>query len=263
MQTFVQGRRKNLNAGEPIHMPWRSLKQAGALVRRGQLTLIVASAGTGKSLFAHSLVQRGDDNGNVNNTFYVSSDSDSSVMFKRSAAIATGYAVSDIDRLIEDDNAEGLEAAVANATGHIRLDFRAQVTDQDLLDDLDAYAEVWGRRPEVLVVDNLSNLAAGGGEDDFSSLQENCFFLQELAREMNCAVIATHHTNAAHEATGQPVPLSGVKDRLSKTPEVIFTLFRSGESLGVSPVKNRNGVANADGSNPIMLHADLSRMRLG
>lgn len=263
MQTFVQGRRKSLNAGEPIHMPWSQLKAEGAFVRRGQLTLIVASAGTGKSLFAHSLVQRGDDNGNVNNAFYVSSDSDSSVMFKRSAALATGYAMEDIDRLVRDNNAEGLESAVANATGHIRLDFRPQVSDQDLLDSIDAYAEVYGRYPEVVVVDNLSNLSAGDGGDDFSSLQDNCYFLQELARETNCAVIATHHTNAAHEATGQPVPLSGVKDRLSKTPEVIFTLFRSGESLGVSPVKNRNGRASADGSNPIMLHADLSRMRLG
>lgn len=258
----MQGRRKNLNAGEPIHMPWSQLKAAGAHIRKGQLTLLVASAGTGKSLFAHSLVQRGDDNGNVNHTFYCSADSDSSVMFKRSAALATGYAMSDIDRLVRDNNVDGLEGEVANATGHVRLDFSAQITDQDLLDNLDAYGEIWGRRPEVLVVDNLTNLSVGG-DDEGGSLQEACFFLQELAREMNCAVVATHHTNAAHEASGEPVPLSGVKDRISKTPEVILTMFRSGESLGVSVVKNRSGKAYADGSNPVMLHADLSRMRLG
>lgn len=237
--------------------------EAKAIPRRGQLTLVAAPPGTGKSLFAHALAQRGNDQGVVEPTLYFSADSDSGVMFKRATAIATGYTTQDIDRLVEDGDVAGLEAAVAASTGHIRLDFKSQVTDQDMVDELQAYAEVWGRWPSIIVMDNLSNLSVEGSESEFHGLQEACFFLHDIARDSNAAVIATHHVSGEHEDGNKPIPLSGLRGKVSKTPELIYTMFRSGEIMNVSVVKNRNGAAFADGSNAIRIPVDLSRMQLG
>lgn len=244
-------------------MPHEQLKAAGAFVRRGQLTLIAGGPGTGKSLFAHDLIQRGDNMGSTTPALYFSADSDSGVMFKRATAIATGYQMTDIERLMDDGDLAGLEQAVQSTTSHIRLDFRSQVTDQEMLDEIDAYAEVWGRYPEVIVMDNLSNLVVEGAESEFHGLQENCFFLHDIARDTNASVITLHHVSGEFEGATRPIPLSGIRGKVSKTPEVIFTLVRDGNTMNVSIVKNRNGRAFADGSNAIQIPVDLSRMRLG
>lgn len=260
---MLQGKRNNQAAGEPLPMPWRQLTDVGAYVRRGQLTLVAAPPGTGKSLFAQALAHRGDDNGTVPSTLYFSADSDAGTFAQRAAAIATGYQLSDIQRLIQDRDDAALEEAIAAQTGHMRMGFASNVSDQDMLDEIDAYAEVFGKYPDCIVMDNLSNLSVDGAENEFHGLQENCFFLHDIARETNSAVITLHHVSGEYEGGDKPIPLSGLRGKVSKTPEVIFTMYRSGEVMNVSVVKNRSGKAFADGSNAIKIPVDLSRMRLG
>jgi len=244
-------------------MPWPQLRSAGAFIRRGQLTLIAAPPGSGKSLFAQALAHRGDDNGDVPSTLYFSADSDAGTFAQRAGAIATGYQLADIQQLISDGNDEGVEAAIAAQTGHMRMDYTSNVTDQDMLDEIDAYAEVFGKYPDLIVMDNLSNLSVDGAENEFHGLQENCFFLHDIARQTNAAVITLHHVAGEYEGSDKPIPLSGLRGKVSKTPELIFTMIRSGELMNVSVVKNRSGKAFADGSNAIGIPVDLSRMRLG
>lgn len=244
-------------------MPWPQLRGAGAFVRRGQLTLVAAPPGTGKSLFAQALAHRGDDNGTVPSTLYFSADSDAGTFAQRAGAIATGYQLSDIQQLISDGNDEAIDAAIAAQTGHMRMDYTSNVSDQDMLDEIDAYAEIFGKYPDLIVMDNLSNLSVDGAENEFHGLQENCFFLHDIARQTNAAVITLHHVAGEFEGGDKPIPLSGLRGKVSKTPELIFTMIRSGELMNVSVVKNRSGRAHADGSNAIGIPVDLSRMRLG
>ncbi len=244
-------------------MPWYQLRNAGAFIRQGQLTLIAAAPGAGKSLFAQSLVHRGDDNGHTPDTLYFSADSDAGTFAQRAASIATGYQLADVQRLFEDGDDEGLEAAIAAQTGHMRMNYTSNVSDQDMLDEIDAYAEIFGKYPDCIVMDNLSNLSVEGSENEFHGLQQACFFLHDIARETNAAVITLHHVSGEHEGGDRPIPLSGLRGKVSKTPEAIFTLQRSGEVMNVSVVKNRSGRAFPDGSNAIQIPVDLSRMRLG
>ncbi|GAA1645618.1 hypothetical protein GCM10009700_35040 [Brevibacterium sanguinis] len=244
-------------------MPWPQLVQAGALVRRGQLTLIVGGPGTGKSLFAQSLLHRGDDNGLLAETLYFSADTDAGTFAQRAGSISTGYLLSDVQRLIAEGDDAGLEAAIAAHTGHMRMCYSSSIGEQELLDELDAYAEIFGRYPTAVCVDNLSNLEMGDAEGEFQGLQAACTLLHDVARESNAAVIALHHTNSNYEDAGQPIPLSGIRGRVSKTPELIISLHRSGDFLKASVIKNRSGRAFADGSNAIRIPVDLSRMRLG
>lgn len=240
-------------------MPFEGLKQSGILIRRGQLTLIAAGPGSGKSALVQALVQRGDDQGNLNRVFYFSADSDSSVMYKRAAAIATGYSMTDVEYMMRSGDSAGLDAEVNAGTGHIWWNFTSSPTQEEVLENVRAYTTVMGDWPEVIILDNAKNLAAENA-DEFAALEETMTFLHDLARDSNAAVIALHHVVGNFEDGQTPVPLSGLRGKISKTPEVILTLHRDATHLKVSPVKNRNGKAQATGGWFIPIQADLSAM---
>lgn len=109
----------NADAGEPIYSPFTRLTSEKQHIRRGQLALIAGGPGTGKSAITQALLQRGDDRGNKNTCLYHSADSDSGTMFKRAAAIATGYTLDEIEAILDKGDAAGLEAFVNSATSHM------------------------------------------------------------------------------------------------------------------------------------------------
>lgn len=229
-------------------------------IRRGQLTLVAAGPGGGKTALVHTILHHGDGKGGVNRTLFFSFDSGPDVLWKRSAALSTGYTQSDIDQMQARGEAGSLEAAIKQHEPHIEWDFSGNPDEAHVLNELDAYAERYGAYPEVIVVDNLKDLQMAGVEDEFRSLEEGCVWLKDLARDTGAAVIALHHVGGNFEDGGQPIPMSGVRGKVSKTPAVILTIHRSGEYMNVSPVKNRNGKADASGRWSIPIKADLSRM---
>lgn len=263
MQSVVQAKRKNQAAGVPIPMPWQQLVQSGAVFRKGQLGLVAAGPGTGKSAMLQTLAQVGDGNGYKIPALYVSADTDANTFFKRAAAIATGYRMGDIEHAIASGADSGLETIVAEDTKHMRANFQSSLSDQDLLDEIDAYAEVYGEYPELIVIDNLTNIYVEGYDDERQGTMATCTLLHDIARQTNSAIVALHHVTGIYEGEAKPVPLSGLVNKVSKVPEVIFTLHRNGNTLGVSVVKNRNGRANASGVDVISLPIDLERMRIG
>lgn len=259
MQSLTQARRKNTEAGEPLHLPFGVLRNTKTLIRRGQLTLIAGGPGTGKSAIVQSILQRGDDKGSHNSVLYFSADSDSGTMFKRSACIATGYEQDDVEAMVEAGEVEGLEAEVNAATRHQVFDYRSSPSPEDIMLEVEAYLAVYGTYPEAIVVDNLKNLFIDV-EGEFQALEAACEFMHDLARDTNAAVITLHHVVGNLDDGLTPIPLSGLRGKVSKTPEVVLTLHRSENHLNVSPVKNRNGKAQADGKWVLPIYADMARM---
>lgn len=266
MLTLNQGRRKNAAAGEPLHCPIGVMNESKTYLRKGQLTLIGAGPGSGKSAVIQYILQKGNGlipshpERLVNRTFYFSADSDQTTMWKRSAAIATGHTQDSIDEALFANRIEVFEQAVNRSASHMRFDYNSSPSDSYILDSIDAYASVWGSYPEVIVVDNLKNIAIDGAEGEFQALEEACGFLHDLARDTNAAVVALHHVTGENEDGRKPIPLSGLRGKVSKTPEVVLTLHRRETSMFMSPVKNRNGVADASGQWLLPIQVDLSRM---
>ena len=260
MLTLTQGRRKFRSAGQPIHNPFTGMRTRGAEIRRGGLTLIAAGPGTGKSAVVQYIAQVGDGHGNVDSTLYFSADSDAATMFKRGASIATGWEQVEVERLLADGDYAGVEATVNKATSHMRMRYESNPTDQDVLNGVRAFAEIYGDFPSVVIMDNLKNLDAGG-DGEFQALEGSCMFLAELAKDTNAAVIALHHVVGDNEDGMRPIPLSGLRGKVSKTPILVATLHRGGEGvLNMSIVKNRNGMADPSGNTFMPLAVDLGRM---
>ena len=98
----------------------------------------------------------------------------------------------------------------------------------------------------MIIVDNLMDVATDGGEE-FSSMRAIMKELKYLARATNAAVVVLHHTSEA--VPGTPCqPRSAIQGKVAQLPALICTLGVVGTSMGVAPVKNRYGRADANGT---------------
>jgi hypothetical protein len=205
------------------------------------------------------MLQRGDDQGQRNQVLYYSADTDESTMWARGAAIATGHETSDIERHVREGTFSGYEAEVRAATSHMQFVYGSSPSGEEVLKEFEAYAVKYGIYPEVFVMDNLANLYAGEG-DEFAALQGNCDFLHSLARDTKASIVTLHHTTGEYTNGDRPIPRSGIRGKIDKTPELILTMHRRNEAVYICPVKNRTGKADPRAEWQLPLYADLSRM---
>jgi hypothetical protein len=150
----------------------------------------------------------------------------------------------------------------------IRWDFNAGPTLDDIEQSLDAYGFLHGDYPELVIVDNLLNVVSEeSGEGGYKTNENILLFLSELARTRGCCIVVLHHLTGEYDDGDKPAPMSALRDKVSKIPQMILTLFRSsqgpiGEYLGVAVVKNRGGRANASGNFYVELELDFQTMSI-
>ncbi len=205
------------------------------------------------------MLQRGNDQGQLNRTLYHSADTDEQTMWVRAAAIATGFETSDIERDVRNGTIAGYEAEVRASASHMEFVYTTSPSGDEVLQEFEAYATKYGLYPEVFVMDNLANLYAGEGERG-EALQGNCDFLHSLARDTKAAIISLHHTTGEYANGDRPIPRSGILWKIDKTPELVLTMHRRGEQTYICPVKNRTGKADPRAEWHLPLYADLARM---
>jgi KaiC/GvpD/RAD55 family RecA-like ATPase len=260
--SLIQARRKVQDAGLPIYQPFKGLEKYNAEVRRGQLSLLVAGPGAGKSIIAQYMLSVGDKK-DTNSVLYFCSDTPPDIMMKRAGSIVTGYDQSEVARLMEIGASAHIESQILKKTGHIEWEFRSHITPDYVLERIKAYIEMHDAFPEIIVVDVLRDLSDAEDADEFRALEDTSVFLRDLAAETGAAVMALHHVNGEYEEGSTVVPLKGVRGRVSKTPSLILTLHRPEDSeIRVSIVKNRNGQASASGKLFARLNIDFNKLKI-
>ncbi|MGW5773092.1 AAA family ATPase [Streptomyces longwoodensis] len=237
-------------AGEPLPSPFRGLARHEVEFRRGEFSIVAAGPGTGKSLFALNLALYG----NIP-VLYYSADSNAATQLTRATAILTGDNVRDVKRkLLKDDFGE--YTAYLSKRWWIRFNYEARPTLADIERDLRAYFEVFGIFPHLVVVDNITNVAGDSPADSAETftfgLEAMCEYMSEMARYTGAHVLALHHVVGEFSDGLQPIPLSGVKGKIGRVPNVILTIHKEidgmdGRILHVSPVKNREGFEDSSG----------------
>ncbi|MET8702719.1 AAA family ATPase [Kitasatospora sp. NPDC004723] len=251
-------------AGEPIPHPFSGLSRLEVEFLRGTFSMVAAGPGTGKSLFALNLALHGNKP-----ALYFSADSGAATQLSRATAIITGADVKQVKRrLLEDEFGEYAE--VLGKRWWVRFVYEARPTLADLETTIAAYFEVFGCYPHLIVIDNITNVDVGGIGDAESftfSLEGLCEYLAEMARETMAHVLALHHVTGEHSDGTSPIPLSGVKGKIGRVPSLILTIHKEldgmdGRVLHVSPVKNREGIADASGQTFSSYDFNESNMRL-
>ncbi|GAB4588704.1 AAA family ATPase [Nocardia sp. IFM 10818] len=245
--TLLQSQTIRGAAGKPLPNPFRALSDKGTEFLRGQLSLICAGPGTGKSLFALTLAIRSKVP-----TLYISADSDAFTQLSRAVSINTGWPLEDSARLVLSDGLDGVTEQLAQSP--IRFVYDGSPTLEVIDRNMLAYEETYGDFPDLVIVDNISDCSVEGSADDaHTGLEALASYLHTMARESGAHVSALHHVTGPYNDANKPIPLSGVKGQIGRTPEMILTMFKPTNEFGdpdrlcVSTVKNRGGKADASG----------------
>jgi DnaB-like helicase C terminal domain len=261
MYSIVQARRIRGAAGDPLPTVFQSFEQFKIIFRRGQLCLICAGPGTGKSALALTQAVRSRVP-----TLYMSADSDAFTQVSRSFSIHTGITMDETERYARGE--EVLQSTLDRAEElkriPVRFNFLAAPKLSNIEKSMEAFDELYGEYPALTVVDNITNVRNGtedNAENPFGGLEVFLDYANEMARETQSCVIGLHHVNGPYNDQNKPIPMSGVKGQIGRVPQMILTLFRSGPgTVGVSPVKLRGAKFDPSGEYYTELDFDGSTM---
>lgn len=249
-------------AGDPLPTVWKALDENGTQFRRGQLVLVCAGPGTGKSAFALAYALKSKVP-----TMYFSADSDAFTQTTRAISILSGRSLEESTRAVRTQELGDVADELSNIP--IRFNYKASPSLDVIENSLAAYDAVYEDYPSLIVIDNITNVRTDGGEadDPFSGLEALMDYLHEMARETGACVVGLHHVTGPHNDGNAPIPLSGIKGQIGRVPEVILTLHRVSDGFGpdafnVSTVKNRGGKADPSGNDYAMLEFVGDKMQI-
>ncbi|AOZ61306.1 DnaB-like dsDNA helicase [Mycobacterium phage DarthPhader] len=227
---------------------WSAIEGKGATYRRGQLVLVCAGPGTGKSAYVLSYALKSKVP-----TLYFSADSDAFTQLTRSVSILSGMTLEESTRAVRDMDIPDDVAADLDPLP-IRFNYKASPSLDVIEESLSAYDALYEDYPALIVVDNITNVRtdSSDGDDPFSGLESLMDYLHVMARETGSCVIGLHHVTGPHNDGDKPIPLSGIKGQIGRVPEMVQTLHRVSDgfgpdSLNVSTVKNRGGKSDPSG----------------
>lgn len=183
-------------------------------------------------------------------------------MRTRTASALSGHLQLDVERAYINGNGEWYDAIVDDGIEHLRFSFEPGPSPQDIDEEMQAFAHTYGEWPELLIVDSLYNVYAGGDEG-FQALERTLEYLHQLARMTSTSIVVCHHVVGEYEDGLTPVPLSGLRGKVSKIPESVLTLHNSNMGgLWACVVKNRNGNHDPLGRIAAYLTVDMGRMSI-
>lgn len=246
MLSTVQAARVKDDSGAHIPNVFPAFKKHEVVFRRGHLHLIAAAPGTFKSVVASNLVI-----GSGVGSQYIGMDIDPSTWATRAVKTLSGV-IDGAERAVLAG-----EEWVADTLAQIpwvSLDFPSSPDMTEIILRVFAYAEMHGTFPELIVIDNLADIAFEDTEyNGYKLIMDE---LTKLARLSKAAVVALHHVTGVYEDGSTSIPLSGLQYKLGKKPSLVLTLNRGvrDDQLWVSVVKNRYGPADPSG---ISVRAEL------
>lgn len=248
MWTLNQSAGVRGSAGQPIPVPWKAFEELGITPRRGQLVLIAAGPGIGKSAMTLTMVLEA-----LVPSLMYSADSDAFTQLSRSIANLADIKVSHAaEMILEDRITDEIKEELRKVP--LIIDYDSSPTPHDIEEILLAYYEMCNEFPALIVVDNITNVVTDASDsgDPFSGLEALMDYLHSMARQTGACVIGLHHVTGEYNNGDKPIPLNGVKGQITRVPEMVLTLHKKLLENGrwilcASPVKNRGGKADPTG----------------
>jgi KaiC/GvpD/RAD55 family RecA-like ATPase len=257
MRSLAQALRGSGQLGIELPEILPCLSERGILFRRAQMHLVAAQPGGGKTLFAlwYALSSHVP-------TLYFSADSDSRTLLARAAAILSRRTVRESEVAIANDDNEIFQHLYGKSS-HIRFDFNPSPSLQDIEEEILAYTELFGDCPELIIVDNLMNIAHSS-DAEWTAMRDAMSAFHFMARETESAFLILHHVSESDTRATYPAPRKALQGKVSQLPEMVLTVAidAAQDQYRIACVKNRHGAAYPNADEFITAFVDAERMTL-
>lgn len=243
----------------PLPNVWKSFDRKNINFRRGQVTMVAAAPNGGKSMLALVYAIRAGVP-----TLFFSADTDASTVSIRAIAHLSGHTQQTVERELNNNNPSYHK--YLSQMANISWVFDSNPSLDDLEMEIKAYIELYGIAPELIVIDNLMNVAAET-DNEWAGLRDIMMNLHDMARKTEACVLVLHHVSEASEygSPTVPPPRRSIHGKVSQLPAVILTLGYdpSQGMLRVAAVKNRFGPHFADASEWATLFVNFGACQIG
>jgi hypothetical protein len=207
--------------------------------------MVAAAPNAGKSMFALIYSVKA-----AVPTLFFSADTDTTTVMIRAAAHSSGHNQVTVEENLSN-NAHYYDKHFERL-GHIKWVFDSSPSLDDVELEIKAYVELYGISPELIVIDNLMNVAAES-DNEWAGLRMIMVELHDMARKTEACVLILHHVSEQSEygSTTRPPARRSIHGKVSQLPALILTLGYDpiDGALNVAAVKNRFGPHTSDASN--------------
>lgn len=242
----------------PLPEVWESLNAKQIRFRRGQVCMVAAAPNAGKSMFAMVYAIKAQVP-----TLFFSADTDVATVMMRTAAHLSGHTQLAVENNLHN-NSHAYDRHF-NRIDHIKWVFDSSPSLDDIELEIKAYIELYGVAPELIVIDNLMNVAAET-DNEWAGLRAIMMELHDMARKTEACVMVLHHVSEQSEygSVTKPPARRAIHGKVSQLPSLILTLGYDpqGAELRVAPVKNRFGAHTADASDWATLYVNYAACQI-
>ena len=243
----------------PLPDVWKNLVKQSIKFRRGQVCMVAAAPNAGKSMFALIYAIKAQVP-----TLFFSADTDTATVMIRTAAHLSGHSQVTVENNINKSQ-RYYDPYLAKAA-HIQWVFDSSPSLDDIEMEIKAYVELYGVMPELIVIDNLMNVAAET-DNEWAGLRAIMMELHDMARKTEACVLVLHHVSEQSEygSPMMPPPRRAIHGKVSQLPSLMLTLGYDPTQglLRVASVKNRFGPHFADASQWASLFVNFGSCQIG
>ena len=248
-----------LTKATPLPDVWNGLAGKQIKFRRGQVCMVAAAPNAGKSMFALIYAIKAEVP-----TLFFSADTDTTTVMMRGAAHTSGHSQVTVEQNLSADS-HYYDNQFTNS-GPIKWVFASSPSLDDIELEIRAYVELYGVAPELIVIDNLMNVAAET-DNEWAGLRAIMMELHDMARKTEACVLVLHHVSEQSEygSPTRPPARRAIHGKVSQLPALILTLgYDPGQAtLSVAAVKNRFGPHTADASDYATLLVNYAACQIG
>ena len=247
-----------LTKATPLPDVWTALSAKQIKFRRGQVCMVAAAPNVGKSMFALIYAVKAKVP-----TLFFSADTDTTTVMMRAAAHASGHNQVNVEQRLSSDN--NYYDNYFDKLKHIKWVFDSSPSLDDIELEVKAYVELYGVAPELIIIDNLMNVAAET-DNEWAGLRAIMMELHDMARKTEACVLVLHHVSEQSEygSPTEPPARRAIHGKVSQLPALILTLGYNpiaGE-LKVAAVKNRFGPHDAAGKDFATLYVNYGSCQI-
>ena len=248
-----------LTKATPLPDVWDGLAAKQIKFRRGQVCMVAAAPNAGKSMFALIYAIKAKVP-----TLFFSADTDTTTVMMRAASHTSGHSQITVEANLAS-NSHYYDHHFQKID-HIKWVFDSSPSIDDLELEIRAYVELYGEAPELIIIDNLMNVAAET-DNEWSGLRAIMMELHDMARKTEACVMVLHHVSEQSEygSPSKPPARRAIHGKVSQLPALILTLGYdpNQNTLAVAAVKNRFGPHTADASDYAQLLVNYAACQIG